>query len=616
MAASRRTPPKPLPRRPAPRTDRPLALPQRPSRYGRWRAATLAGVYVLMGLHIAHWKIAGKTLAPLELNEVMYTLELGIVTAGFLFMAVACVATLLFGRFFCGWGCHILALEDLCAWMLRKIGIRPRPIRSRLLLLVPAAAMFYMFLWPQVARVIEDRPLPTAHLRTDEQGWASFATTDFWRNLPGPGVALLTFAVCGFGIVYVLGSRSFCAYGCPYGAVFRTLDRFSPGRIVATGDCAQCGACTAACPSGVIVHEELHKFGTVVSAACLKDLECVSACPNGAVKYGLGRPPLLRSWSAWWPVRKAFDFSWLEEALLAFVFVATLLVFRGLYDAVPFLMTLGLGAIFGYIAVLAVRLAYRGDVRFGRRLLKCDGRVRASGVVFLAGAAALLTFCVHSAFIRYHEFVGYRAADRVRAASAAPPVPAGVEVSATAGHGDSIALERAIGHLDFCRRWGLFTPRKLAHQLSGLLAARGGQRAERGALAGAVADLRRAATLEPDVAAVRYNLAVMLGALGYAPAALAEYRVAAALDPADADIQNNLGFELAKQAQWAEAQACFERAVVARPDHADAHFNLARVLVERHRTPEAQEHFAAAARLDPRYAEILADMPAAGRMRP
>jgi hypothetical protein len=31
---------------------------------------------------------------------------------------VAILATLIFGRFVCGWGCHILALQDFCAWML------------------------------------------------------------------------------------------------------------------------------------------------------------------------------------------------------------------------------------------------------------------------------------------------------------------------------------------------------------------------------------------------------------------------------------------------------------------------------------------------------------------
>ena len=137
--------------------DRERSAPHRAARYGRWRAGTLLLVYCLMGLHFAHWKIAGRTLAPLELNEVMHTFELGIVTAGFLFMTAAMLSVLIFGRFFCSWGCHILALEDLCAWLLRKIGIRPKPLRSRVLLLVPPAAMFYMFIWPQINRLLHGR---------------------------------------------------------------------------------------------------------------------------------------------------------------------------------------------------------------------------------------------------------------------------------------------------------------------------------------------------------------------------------------------------------------------------------------------------------------------------
>ena len=78
-----------------------------------------------MVAHIVHWKLAGRTLAPLELNEVMHTLELGIVTAGFILMALLVLATFVFGRFFCSWGCHILALEDASTWLLEKVGIRP-----------------------------------------------------------------------------------------------------------------------------------------------------------------------------------------------------------------------------------------------------------------------------------------------------------------------------------------------------------------------------------------------------------------------------------------------------------------------------------------------------------
>ncbi len=557
------------------------------SRYGRRRAATLAGVYVLMGLHIAHWRISGKTLAPLELNEVMYTLELGIITAGFLFMLTACVATLIFGRYFCGWGCHILALEDLCTWLLKKLRIRPKPVRSRLLLLVPVAAMFYMFVWPQATRLAQGRPLPVARVQTDVHGWASFQTSDFWRNLPSPGVALLTFAICGFVIVYVLGSRSFCAYGCPYGALFRGLDRLAPGRIVATGDCSNCGACTAVCPSHVLVHKELQQFGTVVNPACVKDLECVSACPDGIVKYGLARPPLLRGWSAWRPLRQPFDFHWAEELLIASVLLATLLAFRGLYDLVPFLMTLGLGAILACLAVSVARVAYRSDVRFGHLWVKQAGRLTRTGVGVLALALNVLAFSAHCAWIRYHEYFGYRAA-------ALSPQAA--------------ALDGAVEHLEVCRQWGLVCPPRLPATLARLYATRGARRADAGDVQGALADLSRAVRAQPDAAELHYNYGVLLAAAGREEEALRSYRSAAALEPTDADVHNNLGFLLARRQEWREAEGCFTRALAHNPNHADAHFNLARLLIATARPAQAAAHLDAAARLDSRYAAIRAEL--------
>ncbi len=41
-------------------------------------------------------------------------------------------------------------LEDAAAWLLKKMKIQPRPVRSRLLLYVPMAILLYMFAWPQV----------------------------------------------------------------------------------------------------------------------------------------------------------------------------------------------------------------------------------------------------------------------------------------------------------------------------------------------------------------------------------------------------------------------------------------------------------------------------------
>ena len=49
----------------------PAAAPVWRRNYARWRAATLVGVHVLIGIHIAHWLIAGRSLAPLEFIEVV-----------------------------------------------------------------------------------------------------------------------------------------------------------------------------------------------------------------------------------------------------------------------------------------------------------------------------------------------------------------------------------------------------------------------------------------------------------------------------------------------------------------------------------------------------------------
>ena len=81
----------------------------RESKTGRWRAAALILLNLFMIAHIIQWRLMGKTVSPIEPSETMYTLQNGFVNAGFIFFSLAILATLIFGRFVCGWGCHILA---------------------------------------------------------------------------------------------------------------------------------------------------------------------------------------------------------------------------------------------------------------------------------------------------------------------------------------------------------------------------------------------------------------------------------------------------------------------------------------------------------------------------
>ena len=126
-----------------------------------------------------------------------------------------------------------------------------------------AAAGGILFVRLAAAEAADRRPAAAcARIITDPDGWTSFTTTDLLRSFPGLGMALFTFAICGFVLVYFLGSRSFCSYACPYGAIFAAAEQLSPLRIVAgPGECSHCGLCISSCKSSVRVIEEVQKFG-------------------------------------------------------------------------------------------------------------------------------------------------------------------------------------------------------------------------------------------------------------------------------------------------------------------------------------------------------------------
>ncbi len=379
---------------------------ERKTRWGKWRAAALASVYLLMGFHIVHWKIYGNTLAPLEFNEVLYSLHLGIITAGFIFMGATIIGTLIFGRFFCSWACHILALQDFSEWLLHKLHIKPKLTTSRAFIIVPYATMLYLFIWPQINRIVEGREMTKFHIQTDAQGWASFVTNDFWRNLPSVPVTLLTFFVCGFAVIYFLGTRSFCQKVCPYGAVFSLADKVAPGKIKLTGDCNQCGVCTAHCSSHILVHKEIEQFGKVVNSDCLKDLDCVAVCPNDAIQYGFTKPSFFQSIAKSDHHKTPYSFSWSEDILLGILTLAFVIIYRGLYGFVPFLLAVTLAVLLAWFSVLCVRVFTKDYVTLGKIVLKQGNKINTTGRAFIVLMVGALTFSAHSAYVHYNNYRG------------------------------------------------------------------------------------------------------------------------------------------------------------------------------------------------------------------
>lgn len=578
----------------------------RRSRRSRVRAAVLIGVHVLIALHVTHFIIAGRTLSPIEPSEAMYTLERGLLNAGFVFFIIALLATLVFGRFVCGWGCHIVALQDLCGWLMKKAGIKPRPFRSRLLLWVPLLLALYMFVWPTFYRWFIDpdpEPFPgfTNHLMT----------TGFWDTFPGPVVAALTFLTVGFAAVYFLGAKGFCTYGCPYGGFFVVLDRFSPARIVVNDDCEQCGHCTATCTSNVLVHDEVRRFGRVVDPGCMKCMDCVSVCPKNALSYGFARPAAFGPPGLPPTGARRYDVTWPEDAAIALVGFAAFLAFRGLYDGPPLLMSVGLGGISAFLALKLVRLVSAPTVRVQQLLLKLGGEWRPVGRAFAALAVAWFAFVAHSGFVQWQRVAGRAALERTEASRS--DILGGVDRSADYSAAHFAAADEAFDRFSSARRWGLIDVAEVELGLSWI-------RLLRGDGAAAESHLRRAIELQPQREGLRDDLFRLLVLEGRVDEAIDERLATSTVDhPIAPTVRLHLAGLLAERGRSEEAIEQYRIGLEQSEESVEVHYNLGGLLRRAGRNAEAIPHLERALELAPQdpdtHVELGLALAAAGRAR-
>ncbi|MBL8746272.1 MAG: 4Fe-4S binding protein [Phycisphaerae bacterium] len=442
----------------------------RRSKNGPRRAVVLALVHVIFALHLAHWYWRGETLSPVEPSESMKTLEAGEVNAGAIFFAAAILATLVFGRFFCGWGCHIIAVQDLCGWLMKKCGVRPKAFRSRLLIFIPLILAVYMFIWPTLKRVavapVLERWWPT--VRSDlgvvefpDRGFTNHLMTEgFWDTFGSPLMAIPFLLVCGFAAVYFLGAKGFCTYGCPYGGLFGPADLVSPGKIIVDQDrCHQCGHCTAVCTSNVRVHDEVREYGMVVDPGCMKCLDCVSVCPNVALSFGFAKPALLKGRPRNSRPHRVLDTSLGEDLALGAVFAATFFAWRGAYNQVAMLFAVGIAGCATFIAWKAWRIVRERDVRFSIWQLKRGGNLRPAGAMFLLLSLALAALTAQTGFVNFHRWRADSAYEALAIEKARVLLPGQPEISDRARAEARAALE----HYRLASGWrdggaGLVTP--------------------------------------------------------------------------------------------------------------------------------------------------------------
>ncbi|WP_296386602.1 4Fe-4S dicluster domain-containing protein [Winogradskyella sp.] len=92
--------------------------------------------------------------------------------------------------------------------------------------------------------------------------------------------------VIGTGFYPILGSRSWCRFGCPMAAILGFQQRlFSKFRITTNGgQCISCGNCSNSCEMGIDVRHYAQKGENIVRSSCVGCGICSAVCPRGVLK--------------------------------------------------------------------------------------------------------------------------------------------------------------------------------------------------------------------------------------------------------------------------------------------------------------------------------------------
>ena len=188
-------------------------------------------------------------------------------------------ATVLVGRFFCGFFCSFGAVQDLL-WLgshrLRALfpGKRNLKKADRIFRFAKYAVLFYfiIFIWSGVTAVKTAGPW---------QVFGQYVSFGHWPGLkPLLSVGGILLLVIFIGSLFV--QRFFCRYFCPMGAIYSLISQTSFLKIdKPRKECGKCHLCTSKCTMGM----DLTKKDRIAGGECISCQKCVSWCPKGNVHF-------------------------------------------------------------------------------------------------------------------------------------------------------------------------------------------------------------------------------------------------------------------------------------------------------------------------------------------
>lgn len=215
--------------------------------------------------------------------------------------------TLIFGRIYCSVICPLGVMQDIMAWIGRKVGRKKLPysyspekrwLRWGVLGVFVALLLSGLTAMASLIAPYSSYGRIAAHLLAPIYRWCNnglallaeraesyaFYETDVWlKSMPTLLIALATFL-----LLFVLawrGGRSYCNTICPVGTLLGFLSRYSLFKVrIDESKCNRCGLCGKKCKASCI--DSPHH--AIDYSRCVACMNCIGHCKHGAIslKYG------------------------------------------------------------------------------------------------------------------------------------------------------------------------------------------------------------------------------------------------------------------------------------------------------------------------------------------
>ena len=276
-------------------------------------------VYLFIGAHYTGHDYIGSTVPRFfhfdPLLALVTIVAARLVYAFFIYALVTVVATVLFGRIFCGWVCPLGTVHQLSSFVFKKTKFLKPPREDKatlapkyyILVAVLLGALFGLDLAGYLDPLsFLTRSFALAVLPSLAHVLSTLAGGLYGVGLTGPARTISqtlenwtihTTFIQGFSIgLLFLGAialnarreRFWCRHLCPTGALLGLLSRWNLLKLTIDDEkCIKCGLCTQHCET----QANPYPRDKWISGECIYCEHCASICPTAAIGFRLSARP-------------------------------------------------------------------------------------------------------------------------------------------------------------------------------------------------------------------------------------------------------------------------------------------------------------------------------------